>query len=164
VVDGSVEAQFVLHKGAFLGAAGNPNRLGAGELCQLADQRAHWSARRCDNHGLTGLRLADRPQTAIRGEARHAEDAERRRHRCRRQIELAQRRAVEANAVRQRMRAPAGHSDDKVALRITRMVRGEHSRHRFAGHDIAESDRHRVGFPVVPANTVSNRAIAVLSL
>jgi hypothetical protein len=61
VIDRGIEAQFVLHKGTFLRTAGNPDRPRASELCQLTDQRSDGSARRCNDHGLVGLRLAYRP-------------------------------------------------------------------------------------------------------
>jgi hypothetical protein len=44
VIDRRVKAQFVFDKGAFLRAAGNAHRPGAGELGELADQRSDRAA------------------------------------------------------------------------------------------------------------------------
>src|SRR5215472_4540300 len=95
-------------------------------------------------HSLTGLRLADNPQTAIGGKAWHAEHTERGRHRRNGRIELAKGGAVEAYAVRERMRTPARYCHNDVAFRITGMVRGEYARNRLTGHDIAELHRRGI--------------------
>ncbi len=47
------------------------------------------------------------------------------------------------------MRAPAGGCEDEVTCRIRGMVGGEHLRHRFTRHDLAERERRRVGLPVI---------------
>jgi hypothetical protein len=53
-------------------------------------------------------------------------------------IELAKGDAVEADAVRKRVRAPDRYCDDDVAFRLAGVVRGDHPRNRFTGHDIAD--------------------------
>src|ERR1700756_2095235 len=122
VIDRGIEAKHVLHKSTFLGATGDADGPRTGELRQLADQRAHGSARCGDDHGLTGLRLADRARARISGEAWHAEHAEAGRHRRNGRIELAKGGTVKAYAVRERMRAPSRYCDDDVAFRITGML------------------------------------------
>lgn len=64
VIDLGVEAQSSFAKAHFSGPPAMPTAR-AGELCELADQRADRSTRCCDNHCLAGLRFADNAQTAI---------------------------------------------------------------------------------------------------
>ena len=47
------------------------------------------------------------------------------------------------------MRAPPGRREHDVAFGIVGMFRDEDPRNGFATHDVAESDRGRIGFPVI---------------
>src|SRR5215470_19743728 len=94
MIDRGVETKHVLHEGAFLRAAGDTDRSRVGELSELSDERPDRTAGRGDDHGLSGLRLADHAQAAVRGESQHSEHAETRRHRRNGRIELAKSGAV----------------------------------------------------------------------
>lgn len=111
MIDRGVEAKFVLQESAFLRAAGNADYPRASELRELADQRPDRSARRCDNHGFTGLGLADQVQTAISGEPWHTEHAETGRDRRNGWIKLAK-----AGAIRERVRAPSSWCEGRCRL------------------------------------------------
>src|SRR5436190_1734840 len=144
VIDGSIEAKLVLHIRAFLGAACDANRSCAGDLCELADQRADRSTRRRDDHCFSGLGLADNAQTAIRGEPGHPEYAEPRRDRRDGRIELAQ-----VRAIRQRVGAPSRPGKHDVAFRVAGMFRGDHGPNGFALHDTTERNRRRIRFSII---------------
>src|SRR5437879_4335269 len=75
MINHGVEAKLVLHEGAFLGTASNADRPRPGELRELADERPDRPARRGDDDGFVGLRLAEPPQPALRGEPRQTEHA-----------------------------------------------------------------------------------------
>ena len=85
-------------------------------------------------------------QPVPRGEARHAEDAERRRDRRDRRIEPAQRRAV-----RERPLAPAELVQHPLALGVARVARDGDPTDRAARHRLAERERRDVRADVVHA-------------
>src|SRR5262249_4523370 len=141
MIDRGVEAKLVPHEGAFLRAAGDADRSRAGELCELSDQRPDRAAGG-DDHGLSGLGLADHAQAAVRGEPRHSEHAEPGRDRRRGRIELAQ-----ARAVRERVRSPSCSREDDVTFHIRGIVRDDHMRHAFSGHHLADLERRGIRLP-----------------
>ena len=102
VVDAIVEAQFVDHVAALVGAPGNADDAAALELGDLPDDRADGAAGGADHHRFTGLGLADVEQAHIRGEAGHAEHAERERGLRHGRVEL-----VEPRSVGERVALPA---------------------------------------------------------
>src|SRR5256712_124115 len=133
MIDRGVEAELVLHEGAFLRAAGDADGSRAGELGELSDERPDRTAGRGDDHGLPGLRLADRAQAAVRREPGHSEHAETGRDWCNGRIQFAK-----ARAVRERVRAPSCSRQDDVTFDIRGIVRDEHMRHCFPGHHLAD--------------------------
>src|SRR5215207_10204386 len=143
VVDGGVEAELLDQRSAFVGAAGDADGAASFELRDLADERADRSGRRGDSDGLARLRLADVEETRIGRHARHAEDAERRRGRRRRGVDLAQLLAVEDGVF-----LPAAHAEREVAGRKFRVARAHHLAEDAAGHDLADADRLRIGLRV----------------
>jgi hypothetical protein len=56
VVDAGVEAQFLGHVAALVGAAGDADRAAAARLGQRADRAADRAAGGADHHRLAGLR------------------------------------------------------------------------------------------------------------
>src|SRR5207245_4358764 len=117
-IDRGAQAELVLHEGAVLRAAGDADGSRAGELGELSDERPDRTAGRGDDHGLPGLRLADRAQAAVRREPGHSEHAETRRDWCNGRIQFAKTRAV-----RERVRAPSCSRQDDVTFDIRGIVR-----------------------------------------
>ena len=76
MVDCGIESELVFRERAFVCPAGDRNRACPCAFRELTDERADWTGRSGDHHGLARLRLADHAHAAVRGEARHAEDAE----------------------------------------------------------------------------------------
>src|SRR5262249_58206427 len=94
MIDARIEAQFAGDEAALLSAAGDPDRMASFDLGDLPDHRPDGAGGSRNNDSLPRLRLTHFEKTDIGGHPRHAEDAERRRDRRHRRIELAQSRAV----------------------------------------------------------------------
>ena len=144
VIDSRVETQVVLHVATLLGAAGDADRPGTGDLGELTDERADRAARGRDDDGFAGLRLSDQGETRIGGEAGHPEDTEAGGDGSERGVELAQPRPV-----RCRMRAPTRRRKHDLALGVAGMIGRDHFGDALAGHHLADPDRLGVGLPVV---------------
>src|SRR6266853_1419600 len=104
----------------------------AGELRKLSDERPDRTAGRGDDHGFSGLRLAE-----------HAEPG---RDRRRGLIELAQ-----ARAVRERVRPPSCSREDDFTFGIRGIVRNEYMRHALPGHHLSDLERRGIRLTLVHA-------------
>ena len=76
MIQALVEAELFLDVAALVGAAGDADGAGAGDLRDLADRGADRAGGRGHHHGFAGLRLADLVQARIGGHAGHAEHAD----------------------------------------------------------------------------------------
>jgi hypothetical protein len=140
VVESGVEAEFVKEVSAFLRPSGDPDDAAALHLRDLPDEGAHRPCCGRNDDCFAGLGLADVEEARVGRHPRHAEDAERSRHRRQGRIKLAQ-----AGAVRDRMRLPAGHAENDVAGREP-LVAGAHDfAHRAARHHLVDLDWLRIG-------------------
>ena len=140
VVDAGIEAEVILHEGAFLGAARDADGAAAHELGDLAHDLADGTGGSRHHDRLAGLGLADMQQAEIGGHARHAEHAVGGRDRRDRGIDLAQ-----GGAAADRIFLPAETVLDDVADLEAVMRRLHHFAHRAAGHHLVEADRRSIG-------------------
>src|SRR5438270_13154604 len=76
VIDAGIEAELLLHIGAFLAAAGDADGARAPDFRQLPDDAADRARGGGDHHRLAGLRLAELLQPAVGGHAGHAHQSE----------------------------------------------------------------------------------------
>ncbi|MCY1298223.1 hypothetical protein D9M70_476970 [compost metagenome] len=138
VIDRRIEAEHVANESALVRTTRNADRARALDAGDLADGRADGAA--CGGHDdrLARLRLADRQQSCIGGEAGHAQNAERGRQRCRRRIELAQ-----VRTARQRIALPAGMGEHEITVAEIRVARAHDAGNCAALHNRA--DLHRLG-------------------
>src|SRR5262249_38249551 len=118
VVHARVEAELVNDEAAFLARAGDAHRAAPPRLRELTDDRSDSTRCRRYDYRLARLRLADVEKTDERREAGHAEDAECRRNRRDRGIELAH-----IFSGRRREQLPAVVARDDVARGEVGMAR-----------------------------------------
>jgi hypothetical protein len=89
MIHAGIEAQFFHHEAALVRSARDADRAASLDLGDLPDHRADRARCRGDCNGLARLRSAYLQEARIGRHARHTEDAQRSRDRCRRGIEFA---------------------------------------------------------------------------
>src|SRR6266480_310764 len=144
VIDAGVEAELARHVVAFLAAAGDADGAAAPELGELSDDAADRARGRRHHHGLVRLWLANFLQAEVRGDARHAENAEVVRERRARAVDLV-------DLFRTSIELPAELRQYLVALFYFFVFRLQHLAYRLPHHGRAELDAFRVAFRIAHA-------------
>jgi len=146
MVEADVEAELFLRVPALVRAAGDAHGAASLQLGDLSDRAADRPGGGRDDDRFAGLRLSDVEQAHVRGEAGHAEHAERPRRILRRCTELH-----ETPAVGQRIVLPAAEGQHPFADGELRIVRYGDAAHRGADHHRIHRDRRRIGRRVAHA-------------
>ena len=141
MIETRIEPELMLRVRAFFGAPGDADDATPANLRDLADERTDGAGRRSDDERLAGRGFPDLEQSRVRGQPRHAEDAERGRERRDRGIDLSQ-----TLAARDRVLLPPRGTLHVIARREPVDVRGDDFVNRPADHDGTDFDRRRIRF------------------
>ncbi|MNE50996.1 hypothetical protein D3C80_1455970 [compost metagenome] len=136
VVDAGVEAEFLRHVPAFVGATGEANCPRTAHLGELADRAAYRPAGRTHHDSLARLGFDDPVEAIPCSHARHADRAEIGGQGNAARVHFAQ--ATELRDGHALVQLPAAHAHHRVPDRESRVLRRRDLAYGAADHDFVE--------------------------